>query len=154
MELQFTTVFHYFVKDYLLPDWQPSTTTEPGSEAGNEADRALVAFAKQHALPLITNEGYTQNGIVDEKMRKLAKDEGVQVFTPREFWLRRFDETKAIEGFFQAFLDQAPLYMVARRKELGEDKIREVLDRVYGYYRLVLLGEVAGSDVPVRVSVV
>jgi hypothetical protein len=111
-----------------------------------------------HAVTLagtvVTNEGYTQNGIVDERMRKLAKDDGVQVFTPREFWLGRIDETKEIEGFFQAFENQAPIYIVARRNELGEDRIGEVLDWVYGYYRLVLVGEANGRDTPVRVAVV
>src|SRR5580704_11789456 len=126
-ESDFTTVFLYFVKDYLLPDWDTQMPTQPGSEAGNDADEAYVAFAKEHRLPLITNEGYEQNGIVDKRMRKLAKDAGVSVFAPREFCAGKIDEAVEIEDFLQRFKEQAPVYMEARKKELGEDKIGEVL---------------------------
>ena len=34
--------------------------TEPGTrKAGNDADRLLVEIAREHGLPLITNEGYS-----------------------------------------------------------------------------------------------
>jgi hypothetical protein len=80
MESDFTNMFLHFVKDYVLPDWNMIMPTQPGTEAKNDADKAYIDYAKQHGLPLITNEGYGQNGLVDEKMRKLAKDAGVAVY--------------------------------------------------------------------------
>jgi hypothetical protein len=154
LESDFTTVFIYFVKDYVLPDWTTQMPTQPGGEAGSDADKAYVAFAKEHGLPLITNEGYGQNGIVDEKMRKLAKDEGVAVFAPREFYAGKIDEAVEIEAFLRRFKEQAPAYMEERKRDLGEDNIGEVLTWIFGYYRMILRGEVEGSTTPVRMSVI
>lgn len=154
MESDFTTIFLSFVKDYVLPDWNPTMPTEPGNEAKNDADKAYVEVARERGLPLITNEGYGQTGIADEKMRKLAKDAGVAVFAPREFYPDKIDEVAEIEGFLRRFKEQAPIYIEARRRELGEDKIGEVLAWIYGHYRMILCGEVEGTTVPVRLSVV
>jgi hypothetical protein len=154
LESDFTTVFLYFVKDYLLADWNPQMPEQPDGEAGNDADATYIAVAKEHGLPLITNESYGQNGIVDEKMRKQAKDAGVAVFAPREFCAGRIDEAVEIEHFLRRFKDQAPVYIEARRKDLGEDDIDEVLTWIFGYYRMILRGEVEGSTTPVRLSVI
>ena len=153
MESDFTTVFVHFVKESLLPDWMPLAPTEPGTEAGNQADAALVAYARDNALPLITNEGYTMTGVVDAKMRKLAREAGVAVFAPREFYAGKLVEDDEIEAFLQRFRDEAPGYLATRRAEHGaEDKMNEVLEWVFGYYRLILRGEVAGRDTPARVK--
>jgi hypothetical protein len=113
-----------------------------------------VGFAKEHALPLVTNEGVTQSGIAEEKMRKRARNAGVSVFSPREFYLGKIDEEEEIEAFLTRFRAQVPRYLEARKRELGEDNVAEVLLWIYGYYRLVLRGEVEGRDVPVSVSLV
>jgi hypothetical protein len=127
---------------------------QPGNEAKNDADKAYIDFAKAHGVPLITNEGYGPSGIVDEKMRKLAKDAGVAVFAPREFCAHKIDEAAEIEGFLRRFKEQAPAYMAAREKELGEDDISKLLTFIYGYYRMILRGEVDGRTTPVRLSVI
>jgi len=101
--------------------------SEPGTASGNDADRLLVEIAKEHGLPLITNEGYSMNGIVDEKLRKRAQDAGVQVFTPREFCQGKLDETEEISAFLQRFREQAVRYLEARQRELGPDKGYEVI---------------------------
>jgi hypothetical protein len=44
----FTTVFIYFVKDYVLPGWNATMPTEPGTAAGTDADRLLVEIAREH----------------------------------------------------------------------------------------------------------
>jgi hypothetical protein len=154
LESDFTTVFLYFVKDYVLPEWESHMPTEPGDASGNDADRLLVEFAKEHALPLITNEGFTQRGVVEEKMRKRAREAGVSVFSPRQFYLGKIDEAAEIEAFLSRFRDQVPRYLEARKRELGEDNVAEVLSWVYGYYRLILKGEAEGRDIPVSVSLV
>jgi hypothetical protein len=154
MESDFTTVFLHFIKDYLLPNWNPTMPAEPGNEAKDDADSAYVAVARESGLPLLTNEGYGQSGIMNEKMRKLAKDAGVAVFAPREFYPDKIDEAAEIEDFLRRFKERAPVYMEARRKELGEDKIGGVLTWIYGYYRMILRGEVEGTTVPVRLSVI
>jgi hypothetical protein len=154
MESDFTNMFLHFVKDYVLPDWNMIMPTQPGTEAKNDADKAYIDYAKQHGLPLITNEGYGQNGLVDEKMRKLAKDAGVAVYAPREFYQGQIDEAAEIEAFLQRFKEQVPVYMDVRKKLLGEDKIGAVLTWVYGYYRMILLGEVEGRTTPVRLSII
>jgi hypothetical protein len=149
MESDFTTVFVHFVKDYVLPDWSPTMPTEPGSEASNEADRALVAYAKDNGLPLITNEGNTPDGIIDEKMRKLARDAGVAVFAPFEFYDGKINETEEVDAFLARFRHEAPRYLSARNER---DEMWKVLQWIEGYYRMVLRGEVAGRDAPIHVS--
>jgi hypothetical protein len=154
LESHFTTVFHHFVKDYVLPDWEHQVPTQPGTESKNQADAAYIDLAKRNGLPLITNEGYGQNGIVDEKMRKLAKDAGVAVFAPREFYPGKVNEAAEIEDFLRRFKKTAPAYMEKREKELGEDDIGKLLGFMYGHYRMILRGEVEGRSTPVRLSVI
>lgn len=149
MESDFTTAFVHFVKDYVLPDWSPTMPTEPGSEASNEADRALVAYAKDNGLPLITNEGNTPDGIIDEKMRKLARDAGVAVFAPCQFYDGKMNEAEEVDAFLGRFRHEAPRYLSDRNER---DEMWKVLQWIEGYYRMVLRGEVAGRDAPVRVT--
>jgi hypothetical protein len=151
-ESEFISTFLHFVKDYVLPDWDSQVPTLPGTEEKNEADRALLAFANEHGLPLITNEGYSEAGIVDEKLRKKAGKAGVRVFTPLEFYRGKMDEDFAIRAFFRRFDQERPRYLQARRREFGEDLGWKLLEEMRGYYRLVLLGEAEGRDEPVRVS--
>ena len=87
-------------------------------------------------------------------MRKLAKDAGVEVFTPREFYVNKIDETEEIEVFLRRFREGAERYLEARRGDLGPDKGYEVVSLMDGYYRHILRGETEGRDVPVRLSVV
>jgi hypothetical protein len=61
-EADFTRMFIWFVKDYVLPDWDMQVQAEPGGERGNAADSVLVTAAAQRGLPLITNEGFSKDG--------------------------------------------------------------------------------------------
>jgi len=149
--VEFTTTFSWFVKDYLLPDWNMNIPTEPGGERGNAADAALVALARQASVPLITNEGYTAAGIVDEKLRKRAKEAGVEVFAPREFYDGKMDETAETEAFLERWASEAPRYLEQHRNEFGRDKSDELLAIICGLYRHVLLGETEGGAERVRV---
>jgi hypothetical protein len=52
--------FAWFLKDYVLPDWNFSTSEDPAiSDAtmgGNARDRHLVSLAAEHRVPLVSNE--------------------------------------------------------------------------------------------------
>jgi len=54
-------------------------------------------------------------------------------------------ESEAAEAFLADVRARAPIYLEARRRELGEDKIGEVLARVYRYNRVIHLGEMADN---------
>lgn len=152
-ETAFTTIFIWFVKDYVLPRWEMLVPTQPGTEKGSAADRAYVESAKSGGLPLVTNEGFTPSGIVDQGLRKRAKTAGVPVFTPREFYDGKINEAVEIGGFLTRFRDQAPRYLAAHWERIGKkDKSDELLTLVFGVYRHVLLGETEGRSTPVRVS--
>jgi hypothetical protein len=153
LESCYTSFFVHFVRDYVLPDWNHTMPTEPGDAASNAADRLLVETAKLSGLPLITNEGYTPAGIVNERMRKLALDDGVLTFTPREFYQGKIDEAEEAGGFLRRFREQAPGYLEARRNELGPDKGHEVMSFMDGYFRHIFFGETEGRKTPVRVAI-
>jgi hypothetical protein len=153
IEAEFVVFFLHFVKDYILPNWLPVMPREPGSEMSNIADTALLDVAREHGLPLITNEGYTPDGIRDEKLRKRALDAGVRVFTPREFYADKIDETAEVAWFLGKFVEEMPDFLAAREREMGKrDLAEDVLKLIHGYYRLVLLGQSEGGLVPVRVT--
>ena len=85
----------------------------------NGADRALLSFAQKANLPLITNEGYTKDGVFDERLRKRAKEAGVSVFTAREFYAGKIDEAKEIDSFLLRFRDAMPGFLAARSARGG-----------------------------------
>ncbi len=148
----FTTLLIHFVKDYLLPRWRITMPTEPGVECSNAADAALLAFAKEHRVPLITNEGYRPSGIVVEKLRKDAIDAGVPVFTPREFCARKINEVDEMDSFFTRFEELGYRYLEDHRRRFGPGNVGTNLDTLFGYYRMVLTGKVEGRDAPIRIS--
>jgi hypothetical protein len=86
-------------------------------------------------------------------MRKFAKDAGVSVYAPREFYAGKLDESAEIERFLRKFREKAPNYIAAHWQKRGPDQIAGVFEWVYGYYRMILLGEAEGRDEAVRVSV-
>ena len=145
-----TIQFVHFVKSRLLAEWRDHAQTPRGAAAlrGNEADRHLVDFAREHGLPLIANEGSSPTGTHLRKMRKLATQAGVHVATPRQFWEGKLDERTDIEAFLRRFREEAPTY--ARGQDDPEVEL-EALEIMEGYFRHVLLGETSGRDAPVRV---
>lgn len=161
----FVHVALHFVKDYLLPNWTMSVdaysiddaaeqTLEalPGNYVGNAADRALLEYAKARDIPLVTNEGNTPRGVELIRLRKLAVDQGIQVYSPREFYEGHLAETEEIDAFIGRFKDEAPRFLRARPLEHAGDAMAELLDYSLGYYRMILLGIVAGRDAPVPVK--
>ncbi len=133
----------------LQPRPAPGTTTL-ASPIGNNADAWHIAHAKKHAAVLITNEGFSPTGYAPSKIAKRATAEGVKTCFPHEFYAGKISETVETEAFLRRFREQAPRYLDARKTT---DAMGEVLTWVYGYFRLILLGEAEGHPVPVKVSV-
>lgn len=104
----------YFVKDYVLNRWNDKY--EPNSDAGlsgEDCDNKLLDLAALHRAPLITNEGYTVDGVTDAsptKLRRKGKKRSILVQTPREFWTGKMGE-RACKKFITRFDSQAPKYL-------------------------------------------
>ena len=149
LETHFTTHVLHFVRDYILQNWEIRFPGEEDGQKGNAADAALLMFAKEHNIDLITNEGFTPAGIVDEKLRLMAKREGVQVFTPREYWEGKIDPDMVAIKFLEGFSCAAPKYCAqAENPNVAEDSLL----MMQGYYEHILLGITKGFDKPVPVS--
>jgi hypothetical protein len=147
----YVKMFLGFVRPRLLGNWYPGMPSEEAVEpTGSKADAFLIDYAKQHGLPLITNEGFSPDGIRNEKMRKKAIAACVRVFTPREFYAGRVDEQSEIRTFLRRFDRRAPRYIAAYSRPVVA---RDSLGWMSGYYRHVLLGETAGRSTPVGVVV-
>jgi hypothetical protein len=168
LELAFTELFIWFVKDYLLPNWKaqaagpgvgwektlsaPALLTPelltPGhpeleNPTGSRADAWHIAEAKELRVPLVSNEGFNPAGYETGKIKRRATEEGVSAYFPHEFYGGKMNEADEIGAFFERFTEEAPRYLDAKRQELGADRTGEALDFVFGYYRFVLLGETA-----------
>ena len=148
-ESAYTTLFVHFVHPRVLPEWRNYLPTAPGKEASNAADRALVNKARKLGVPLISNEGLTETGGIDESrgLRKYARSRNVAVLLPREVLAAAGDEGEAVDNFFERFDQAAPSYVRAAVRNFGADGNAEKLSLVRGYLRLILKGEVASVRV-------
>jgi hypothetical protein len=151
MESDFVMTFAHFVGDYVLKGWRSQVSARDEHVRKDAADRWLVGYAKRKGIPVITHEGYTQHGIVDDNtkknMRGRCQEAGVAVFAPREFYAGKLDPEVASERFLDRFYRKAPQYLAGRT-----DKMEDVLRWVFGYYRMILRGEVEGTDARVPTS--
>jgi predicted nucleic acid-binding protein len=139
--LVFTELAVWFVFDRILSGWTRGTFAKGVFVKGNAADALIVAHAKRHGLPLITNEGYRPDGcIVDEGMREVAVSEGVSVYTPGQFnALQGVDESLMAALFLNAFEEKLDTYAAERRREYGpEDAGGKSLEGILMYYRYIL----------------
>lgn len=150
MDSDFTMVFAHFVLDYVLNDWKSIADEVPETVSDDAADLLLIDYAKANDLPIITAEGYTRDGIVDDNkkrnMRARCKAAGVSVYAPREFYAGKIEPDEAIERFLERFAARVPEWLAVRGKN---DKMGEVLRWIFGYYRMILRGEVEGQDEPI-----
>ncbi len=137
-----TALYAHFVKDYLLTDWRQSFPKKSDNLRSNAADRHLLEYAKEHSLPLITNEGNGQDGLADVKLRLKAKQEGVGVFSPREFYDGKLDEGEAVDAFFSRFRKQVPRYLRRDRRLGRAERTTGHLQLLLDYFRMVLRGEI------------
>ncbi|MGH7437258.1 MAG: hypothetical protein ACRENE_16400, partial [Polyangiaceae bacterium] len=150
-EADFTRMFIWFVKDYVLPDWDMQVQADPGGERGNAADTALVAVAAEKGIPLVTNEGFNKDGYDEGKIGKRARAAGVTWYHPRRYFEGKIDEHAEIADFLRRCVAEVPRYLDDLWTKRGKDKSDEVIKLIIGSYRHILLGETEGRDVPVRV---
>jgi hypothetical protein len=143
----YTRMFLHFVHDQLLPGWESQIPSDPDEHEANDADQALVDKARALGVPLITNEGFSETGYRVGKIAKRAKAAQVACFHPRAFYEGTIDEAGEIGAFLQRFRTEAPKYIEARRRAVGPDATRELLQLVIGTYRLFLLGETDGRGI-------
>jgi hypothetical protein len=151
-ESDFTRMFIWFVKDYVLPDWDSRLPREPGGERANGADAALIDAAKELGVPLITNEGFNKDGYGEGKIGKSAAAAGVTWYHPRTFYEGKIDEATESKAFLDRCRAEAPRYLDDLWTKRGRDKSDELLKLVIGSYRHILLGETEGRTTPVRVT--
>ncbi len=140
-----------FVCPVLLEGWAAVIELSDMPLSGNAADEALVDYAINHNVPLITNEGYGIGGVSPTKLRKKAKDRGVEVYTPKEYVAeRKLDEDAAATSFIDSYRKNAPRYFrSAPHPKVMEDSMLYTL----GYFRHVFFGEAEGQTERLAVSV-
>jgi hypothetical protein len=138
----YAAMYAHFIKDYLLTHWRQSCPSKPDLLRSNTADQHLLEYAREHSLPLITNEGNGMDGIEDVGLRLKAKEAGVAVFTAGQFYEGKIDERREIDSFFDDFRSRVPRYL-RRATRLGKQE-REIkhLQVVFNYLRMVLCGEI------------
>jgi hypothetical protein len=76
----------------IFPGWSfGDDNTCPADIKGNEIDSWYVDKAKEHGIPLISNEGWLESGATDNaaKIRAKARIAGVTVYTSKEFLVSR-----------------------------------------------------------------
>ena len=129
----FTRTFLWYVKEQLLSDWREGMKLS--AAVGNAADDELLAFAKEHSLPLVTSEGYTPVGISgSNRMRKRARQAAVQVVTAADFYAGKIDEEDEANAFLLRFRKGAAGYVRAHRKQHGMSRGVEQIVRAMGNY--------------------
>jgi hypothetical protein len=165
LEMHYTTLAVWFVKSLLLLDWNAGALTPASgweknlskppvlrrkqvvAPTGNNADAWHIACAKEHGLPLVTNEGFNPTSYKEGKIARRAKADGVRALFPKDFYAGKIDEAAEIGGFLQRFRDEAPAYLETNPSQ------RNALQMMFGVYRHTLLGETEGHTEPVRVTI-
>ncbi len=144
-EVNFTRTSIWFIKDYMLPGWSLLADRGEPEHAGNAADDHLVTLARRLKAPLITNEGFTIEGVNEAHgIRGLARARGVRVFSPAQFWRGKMSEGGAVRHIFQRFDREAPKYL--RSQSYGDGAKQALLDR-RNILRYLLQGESAHGPV-------
>ncbi len=163
----FTVIWVHCVRERLLPDWMigdpssegPGLTLTAGAMAaeveklwegeptGHAADQLYVNKAKEFGIPLITFEGFRQDGTIDPRagIRVKAKAAGVTAMTPAEFYAGR-DEHQTCTLFLNAFRDQANAFV---HESSNPDPLARAVERVEAVYRYVLFGEAGSERLPI-----
>lgn len=125
----FATIFINFVKERVLSEWNSGTNENVGKGMnGTRIDNLLLATAKRAGLPLITNEGYSETGVSDIKLRGKCVAQGVPVFIPRHFWIGKLDAKLEGTRLLQRFDEMAPPYLAAADTRLRHHLQRALVD--------------------------
>jgi len=151
-KMHFTLIFVNYTKDRALADWTPRVSSQ-GDEglAGEACDDYLVQVAKLNHVPLVTNEGYSPRGIDDAHgLRRKARDAGVGVFTPREYWLGKINPKRAARRFIHDFREGVPRYL--RQNASNATALAEAFSWIDGYFHHILYGIAADGRSRLRID--
>lgn len=156
VEWQHIQLSIYLLKDHVLSLWRNDVLPDRDADIkGDGCDDLLLELARDHRAPLITNEGYSLQGvsIADKtKLRARALDAGLEVRTPREFWTRRVGaqtEPERCDRFLARFDRVAPKFIQSQK---SKDRIaaQRAVEFRRGVLRHVLYGETSdGRTLPV-----
>ena len=114
---------------------------------GENADSELFKLALRDGLPLVTNEGLTEDGLVTVKnngmqnLRGRCKSAGVEVFTPQEFLA--LHNVNILEES-RRFLDRCTKAVAVelKRPHHPTQAWREMIGDLVPVFRMILLDEV------------
>lgn len=171
-KVHYTTMMAHFVRDELLSGWHIAVPDLPidvtsmsaaeltkylreNTPQEVEADDELLRMAQEHDVPLITNEGYRRTILRGKKpvsLRRRGPEAGVEVVTPREFWMGKLDEHEAIEQFLADYRRKVMNYIAGHETEQQRKVARRDAEFVYGALLMVFNGDNALSDQPFEVS--
>lgn len=126
-ETHFTTGVIHFVMDNVVPGWLSEADIEHNPR-GTPADHFLLEAARKSECPIITCE---------KKLHRVARETGVESFTPAEYWQGRIDKERETRKFLARFRSRAGPF--ARTMEHGRNW-GVLLDMMYDFYVAVLLG--------------
>lgn len=132
-KLHFTTLYLYFVKDLLLPGWQPiGDPSEDLDKVGNQVDLLCLAQAEKERLPLISWEGHGPSGFNPSKLIPAqAKERGIDLVTPSDLLSReRFDPSAPLNRFFASWAEKATHFL----QEGHGPGAPDALSLLYDYY--------------------
>lgn len=121
-EWQHVQLSIYLLKDRVLDRWDGRAPADSDRGLTNhQGDDLLLHLARKYGAPLITNEGYSLQGVSDlkkDKLRFRAKEQGIEVHTPREFWGGRMGE-RACRKFLARYDRVVPRFLRRQNNAAG-----------------------------------
>jgi hypothetical protein len=132
----YAIVMIWYIQPQILHGWEGvGPFNEPNPPKGSAADTALVEYAKNRGLPIITNEGYSPTGFKESGIHKKAKQANVNVMRPCDYYAGHFDEDLAINKFLTSFDFGARKF--ARESDTPE-AMAKAMPHIETYFRHVL----------------
>lgn len=150
IESRYPNVMVNFVRPYVLDRWNVLLDDSDAGLVGRQCDDKLLELAKEHSAPLITNEGYSIDGVSSndpKKLRARGAAKQLRVFTPREFWQGQMGD-RAWRRFLKRFTDAAPKFI---KREAHPEAMEKALGEYHSILRHVFFGKTSTGDrLPVK----
>lgn len=141
LSFRMTTAFVHIVRDLVLGPWHLGALIDVDHyklKAG--ADDEILRVAGEDNTPVITWEGYEEDGTFSTKARSLrnrCRSAGIDVATPAEWIARNSVDTETEANNFLKACDNAS--WTAQWEGVLDG--RKHIDLLIGFYRLLLLGD-------------
>ena len=144
IKVAFTYGFLYFVKGRILGGWVHSIEGIDSNVRGTECDDLFLQRAIDLKVPLITNEGFSQNGTILNKKKSLrvkAEKRGVAVYTPYQFYQNHsLNEKITCRKFLARFSAEASTHIAAQYTPQARKNVEKIIQDMYCFYQFILLG--------------